>query len=368
MANKIVNAPIGKRALTAIFDLFFALLLGIGIYSLSSVWISSTPEGIANKEDMISYQINSHLYYKNNDGNVSFYDNLVSYDLYEERLVYYYTDFLKNGVPDQYKEDHDVYWYNVFILGLDDELHLYSQEQLSTIKNPSKNGKTIWEYRIENNQKTYQKPAIPVESLYNGSDRSKGLSETGKRVTLNFYYNPDQPNCYYNAADDLYHRPFYLSLVEAYEKRATVYPLILAVPTSALVFYLLFPLVFRDGQTLGKKIMRLAVIRQDGYSSTRPQILLRQLPAILMVTIVFIFMPFTIAAAISLGFLILSYVLAIFTKDNRAAHDYIAYTRVVDDKESLFHKKGEDVEAPIDPLFPSAQNDDAQNKPNDDSK
>lgn len=352
--TKIVKAPIGKRALTAVFDLFFAFLLGVAIFSLSSAGFSSSEQGKAAKEEMISYQLASGLYYKDEDGNMKYFDNLVSYELYEERLIHYYTVFLQKDAPEGQKEAHDVYWYNVFILGLDDELHQFTEEQLRLIQSPSKEGKSIWEYQVENNQKSYQKPAIPVASLYLSSDRSKGLSEMGKQVTLSFYYDANKQNCYYNAGNDLFHRPYYLSAVETYKTLTTVIPLTMAIGISSLVFYLVFPLVFRDGQTLGKKIMHLAVIRNDDFSSSRPQIVLRQLPTILFVTILFVFFAWNIAAIISLGLLMVSYALAIFTPNNRAAHDYFAFTKVVDDKESIFHKKGEtEVDLPA-PLFPQS--------------
>ncbi len=354
MATKIVDAHIGKRALTAIFDLFFAFLLGIAVFSISSVAMTSTSEANAIKEEMTSYQLASGLYYKDGDGNIQYYNNLVSYELYEEKLIHYYTVFLKEKAPVQYRETHDVYWYNVFILGQDDELGKYTPNELNARPAPSNTGKTIWEYRVENNQKQYQSPAIPVLSLYRGTTRDSGLSDMGKKITLEYYYTGEKQNCYYNAAGDLYHRPFYLSTVERYENRATVYPLLIAIPSSLVVFYLALPLIFRDGQTLGKKIMKLAVIRQDEYSSTRPQILLRQFPSIAVVTILFVFMPWNIAAIVSLGLLILSYALAIFTPHHRAVHDYIAFTRVVDDKESIFHRRGETEVTPVSPLFPNA--------------
>ena len=154
--------------------------------------------------------------------------------------------------------------------------------------------------------------------------------------------------------------------MENYEKRATVYPLLIAIPIALAVFYLAFPLIFRDGQSLGKKIMKLAVIRQDGYASTRPQILLRQLPSIVIVIVLFVFLPWSIAAISSLGLLILSYALSIFTPNHRAVHDFIAFTRVVDDKESIYHPRGEAVQATVEPLFPNAvkadQNDEEQEK------
>lgn len=74
--------------------------------------------------------------------------------------------------------------------------------------------------------------------------------------------------------------------------------------------------------------------------------LLRQIPSILAIIILFIFLPITIAAAIALGILILSYALTIFTKGHRAVHDFIAFTKVVDDKESIYFKKGSIEETP----------------------
>lgn len=342
MANKIVDAHIGKRALTAIFDLFFAFLLGVLIYSISSGIFAAHPDTISYREQITSMQVESGLYYKDSEGEICYYDNLVSYDLYETKLVYYYTEFLGAEARGEYQESHDIYWYNVFVLGQDDELHRFSESELSKrSKLATNNGKSVWEYVKENEAIKYDVLAIPRLSLYLNGNREYGLSETGKALTLHYYYNPDELNAYFVAAGDLYSRPYYLDLVTEYENRSTVYPLMLAIPNAAMVFYLVLPLVFRDGQTLGKKIMKLAVIRQDEYASTRPQIVLRQLPTILAVSIWFIFLPWNYAAMIALGLLILSYGLSIFTPHHRAIHDYIAFTRVVDDANSIYYKKGD---------------------------
>ena len=342
MESKIVDAHIGKRALTAIFDLFFAFLLGVLIYSISSGIFASHPDTISYREQITSMQVESGLYYKNGEGEISYYDNLVSYDLYETKLVYYYTQFLSDDARGEYKESHDIYWYNVFVLGQDDELHRFSETELNARSKPaSNNGKAVWEYVKEGEETKYDVIAVPRISLYLNGNRESGLSETGKALTLHYYYNPDEPNAYFVAAGDLYRRPYYLNLVTEYENRSTVYPLMLAIPNATMVFYLVLPLIFRDGQTLGKKIMKIAVIRQDGYASTRPQIVLRQLPTILAVSIWFIFLPWNYAAMIALGLLILSYGLSIFTPHHRAVHDYIGFTRVVDDVNSIYFKKGD---------------------------
>lgn len=336
MEKRILNANIAKRALTAIMDLFFAFLFGIAVFSISSVAFTSSQYGGEIASLMTSYQLNSRLYYLNEDGNVAPYDNLARYDLYEEKLSYYYTVFLGNEVPEQYREQHDIYWFNVFILGLDDEKGEFSAAQLEKIEEPAKSQSGIFEYATKDGEKDYDSLGVPHHDLHIDSDISKELTPQGKAATLSFFYDSEKQNAYYNAGRDLYNRPFYSYLVGEYQKLSSFYPVIIAVPPSAIIFYLIVPLIFKNGCTFGKKIMHLAIIREDEYAAKRPQIVLRQLPSILLVTILFVFLDLLIAAIISLGILIVSYVLSIFTPNHRALHDYIAYTRVVDDKESIY--------------------------------
>jgi uncharacterized RDD family membrane protein YckC len=95
---------------------------------------------------------------------------------------------------------------------------------------------------------------------------------------------------------------------------------------SFLLFYILVPLVAKQGQTLGKRASQLMVVNDKGYFVQWWQLPLRSvvLAATLFTALYTIF-----------GSLLLSYTLMVFTKQYRSANDFIAFTRVVDKKASV---------------------------------
>ncbi len=98
--------------------------------------------------------------------------------------------------------------------------------------------------------------------------------------------------------------------------------LVLAFSLSGLICYIIFPLVFKNGQTIAKKILRLQVVSLKGdYHCTWPKIVLRSL--------VFILFELLFVAVYGFSFIISS-ILAIFTKNNQSLHDLIASTTVID--------------------------------------
>ena len=102
-------------------------------------------------------------------------------------------------------------------------------------------------------------------------------------------------------------------------------------------YYLLWPLVFKDGATLGKKTMGLAVIAKNGYASKRTQILARQLIFILY-TAFFTYIlgvGLTSVAMIGVGGVIML-VVALCNKNKCAPQDFAALTIVVDQKTSVY--------------------------------
>ena len=336
--TKIVEADIGKRALAAVMDLFFAFLLGTAIFAGFSVGLTSSEAGKQTMENVISYQVGSGLYYRDTDGNVKYYDNLVSYDLYEQKIHDYYTVYLTQEVEAQYRTNYDTYWFNVFVLGLDDVKGIYTAEELANRKEPGASTKGLFDYPVEEGIAQYDKMGVPHSSLY---DDNGQLRDTSKQWLLEFFYTPNRINAYYNAAGDLNNREFFAEALYQYDRRSTLIPLLIAVPIAAVSFYIVVPLIFRDGRTFGKMIMKLSVIRQDEYKTNRLQIALRQVPSVIVVIVLFAFFSWLNAALISLGMLIISYLLAIFTPKHRAIHDFLAYTRVVNDRDSFFYRKGE---------------------------
>lgn len=181
----------------------------------------------------------------------------------------------------------------------------------------------------ENKSPYYAYPIVDDHIDYEGTPVLKeGVSE----------YDPkdDLKNKLYTATSKLY----YSDYIQELNKNIKIIQLWCYIPTFVFVmcfFYLLWPLVFKDGATLGKKTMSLAVIAKNGYSASKLQILSRQGIFILEVSFCsFVLgLGLTSVAMIGVGAVIML-VVALCNKNKCAPHDFAALTIVVDQKTSVY--------------------------------
>ena len=115
------------------------------------------------------------------------------------------------------------------------------------------------------------------------------------------------------------------------------------IPPYALsfsIFFIIIPLVFKNGETLGKKTLHLSFINSEGYAVQRGQIVLRQL-FIFLCTSVICFMIGRVGLG-SLAFLgigiVLYYVATILSKQKKSPADFLAMTLLVDANKSVWFK------------------------------
>lgn len=117
---------------------------------------------------------------------------------------------------------------------------------------------------------------------------------------------------------------------------------------------IVFPLIFKNGQTLGKKVFNIAVMRVDGVKISGFQIFVR---AILgkytietMVPVLLILMTFfgimgSVAIIVVALLLILQIVVMIISKTNSTIHDLLAVTVTVDlESQKIFESESELIE------------------------
>ena len=131
---------------------------------------------------------------------------------------------------------------------------------------------------------------------------------------------------------------------EFYSKRETSVRLtgyFLVLPPFVLsfsIFFIIIPLIFRNGETLGKKTMHLAFINSQGYAVQRKQIVLRQ-SFLFLVTAVTCFMIGRVGVG-SLAFLgigiVIYYVCTIISKQKKSPADFLAMTLLVDANKSVW--------------------------------
>lgn len=332
--HKIVLAPVGKRALAAVIDLILALFIWLGVFAGAQAIFLSVDYSKNLASEMTSYQVASGLYYLGTDGNVAAHDDYVAYESYQGMVVSYYTDYLVNKCPEEYRNaKYTTYWYNVFILGQDDPKSLYTSEALSSRESPSKtDGPTYFEYDGAN----YDSLAIPKSDLYVDGDRAKGLSDDGKKELLAFYYSPSHQSAYFNAGNSLFQMPFYSEPNAAYSAMEKTYPLLVGIAISYSLYYLSVPLIFKDGETFGKRMFGLCLVNKNGFQVQKPQVVIRTLPLALIMLALFFFLGNIYGIMFTLFILMVSYILVIFTKDHEAIHDFMALTYVVDKRDSVF--------------------------------
>ena len=130
-------------------------------------------------------------------------------------------------------------------------------------------------------------------------------------------------------------------ILHAYNMVVSLMLLIITLSLLAGVFLVEFlaPLLLKNGQTVGKKIFSLAVMRNDGVKLSTLQLFTRSIlgkftvetmiPAYILIMLFWGTMGI-LGIAVLAGLLILQAVLLIATKTNALFHDIIAYTVVVD--------------------------------------
>ena len=114
----------------------------------------------------------------------------------------------------------------------------------------------------------------------------------------------------------------------------------------------IIPLFLKNGQTLGKKVFSLALVREDGVQVTTLQLFFRAILGkftveIMIPVYIFIMIFFSSANIVSLAILaalILGQIISmIATKTNAAIHDLLAKTAVIDMPSQRIFKSSEDL-------------------------
>ena len=149
----------------------------------------------------------------------------------------------------------------------------------------------------------------------------------------------DEARAKYDAAYDAFAADERANFVYAMIFQLTLLILIFGVLGAFLILELLLPLLFGNGQTLGKKIFGVGVMREDGVKITGVLLFAR---AILGKYTVEIMLPLLVAVMIGFGLaglggtvlvlllLVVELALFAFTKEHSLLHDKLSHTVAVD--------------------------------------
>lgn len=347
--SKYESAPIAKRLFAAIMDatvfifVFFCLAFLV-------MW-PIINEAMGYKETIAlgrRYQLASHLFFaeqkdendkyvvldvKDTNGDLSSYHQEVLY-FYDTNDLNFYTS-------------HIYYYYHNYKTGVDIELPKPTEE---------KTFDPILDHFVSPDYQTKINGVLPV-NFYTNDWFSKYILRIGETdsffkidtskdkyldsiVLIDDAKKDDAKNFLKDAARDAVKDLYYSSYYQDIEKKVEHLQLFMFIPSFLVsfgVFYYLFPLIFKDGATLGKKVMHVAVISFDGYSAKKRQIILRETILLLgtAFSAVVIGIGMTSLATMSLGALIL-FIITMFSKVKRSPHDFAAYTIAIDANTSVW--------------------------------
>lgn len=278
-----VNANLLKRTGAAVLDLFLWLVSSLLLLSYVFGPLYDAQYGTSElSRQFVAYQEASYLYATNEETN-----QLVNLSVEEipSAIYSYYATFKDDKVyaPSEPAFVFSVAWFNQEILNVE------SADTLFELVNDDINVLAV---------------------VIDGTEQ----------IDLDEFYT----QAYREALTDFNTYPPFsslVSLINGYFLEIIGYSALL----SFIIFYLLVPLLGKQGQTLGKRASQLLVVNDKGYTMAWWQLPVRSLV-----------LAGTMYAAIYtiFGSLLLSYTLMVFTKFYRSANDFAALTRVVDKKAS----------------------------------
>ena len=319
--KSIEQGSFAKRLLAVLMDAALAVFIMLGFIAL--VFVPIADKGFHYSEKVaqgVHYQIATKLYVyfdEDDDGNMIVYDlkdlskassnadymKLFDYEsddveFFKNRLKYYYLNY-KTGVDVEYPE----------------------------------NGKAE-DYRAPNYEDEIDgvKPVdLYTEAWFN--------EKFGGLTTVSEY-----KNAILDATSDFYYQPYFVSL----NKNLKGIQLFIILPPFVLafsIFFIVIPLCFRNGETLGKKFLHIGFVTKDGYCVQKRQIVFRQVLLLLYVSFCSFVIGIGFTSIATLGVGVFIYFLATFiSKTKRSPFDYLSYVYLIDTVKSVYFRNAAEEE------------------------
>ncbi len=341
-------APIAKRLFAGIMDAAVFLFT----FFILALWVT-TPIAKAGMhyDDYYllgeRYQLASHLFLaeksddNGNDIVVEVKDSTGNLRDYNASTLYYSS----NDNPDFYIK-RIYYYYHNFKTGVDIELpidkgfdavndHFVSPEYNTPIEGVLPKDYYTNEWFSENILKVNAEDSF-FQIDYTNPNYLESISlkdESKKAEAVSFLKNKAV-----EATNEMYYSSYYGEINNKI-KYIQFYIFGVAFTLSFAAYFIVIPLIFKDGETLGKKSMHISVISFNGYSAKKRQILFREILLFITVSLlgIVVGIGLTSLAIISLGVVIL-FLLTLIPKTKRSAFDFAAYTVVVDSIHSTWFK------------------------------
>lgn len=339
-------APIGLRIVAAIVD--FAITLAIGLAFLYGVFLFAfSPITDKYESQLNAYRIESHLMVKDEKGNVV--NSPRSIESYQNAVEGFYLRYMAgnplegeavspnaykplniNGEAVMPKDYYTVSYFNREVLGItqDDPEGDISESYFTYKKDKEGN---------------YLKNEIAIRrDVRYDSKLGQKVEITDEMFLSNYEY------IYVNANYYLVSQSFYQNVSMPYQFTLQS-EIALATFVSGVLSYIVMPLVFKNGQTIGKKIFGFALATYDGYKFHTWQLYLRYVPffVVNLAMLAPIWTSIFISLGIFLAVILISFALMMASPKKTALHDFAARTIVVDNKSSILFENELEEEAYI---------------------
>ena len=122
-------------------------------------------------------------------------------------------------------------------------------------------------------------------------------------------------------------------------KRIEIFMFFPAFFISTGSFMILVPMLYKNGETFGKKVMGLGFATLDGYQVKKKQVLFRQLFLVVATTFFSFVLGIGLTSFATFGVGVAIYFVSAFIpKSKRSIADWIAYVQLIDVKNSVYFK------------------------------
>lgn len=319
---KIEEANIARRLIALIMDAVLTVFIFLGLCVLVTTPIANKAFGYADTQaSQLRYQIGSQLYivYETDDsGKVKEKSiqalNYKIPDDYKIALLYEYE-------PESKTKEQILDFYKTRIK------HYYCEYRPGYAHFKPEGFKNETDFRPPN-YKEYQKQKSHEqwENWFETKVWSKVKSISDAKTKAS------------EALNDFYYQDYY----QSGNKKLENIQLFIILPSYVLsfsIFFIIIPLCFKNGETLGKKTLHIGLLAKDGYSVKKRQIVLRQ-SALLLYCGLFSFVigiGFTSIATLFLGVFIY-FVATVISPTKRSFFDYLSFTIVVDTRKSVWYQ------------------------------
>ena len=288
----------GPRIGAFLIDLaiFFAITLGL-IYGCFKFVFSfkTTPLENSIKEERIS----SHLFYEDENGKFDYFDKDSDNKTFVDALGYFYTVYIPSKNVEK-AEELTINWFNVNILNVEGDGGAYF-EYVKVGEEVDKN--QIAKIKDDVSQADVNK-FLQSEWLVANSTLNNLASF--RKLTFQYY--------------------FYLSI-----------EIVLSALIASTITYVIIPLAFKNGVTLGKKAFGLCLADIDGYTIKNYQLLMRVMPLdiVILSLLIPIWKDIFVSMIILVVIFLVSFSLAMASPKKCSLHDFTGRTIVVNARTSI---------------------------------